>query len=177
MADFADRIIAGAWKGRKLVLPKSEGVRPTRNRVRQAAFNLLTARVAWDGARVADLCCGSGAWGLEAESRGAAEVYLVDKDVKVAAQNVAALGAGAVVVKDDVARWQPPALLDVVLADPPYDSGLAAKLVARAKDIGKAGSWWCVETAVGDIIEWDGFEAVEWRDYGVSRVWVGRWVG
>lgn len=174
MTEFADRIIAGEWKGRKLILPHSESVRPTRNRVRQAAFNLLTARVDWEGVSVVDLCCGSGAWGLEALSRGAKVAYLIDLDVKVAAKNVEALKANAEVVRGDVKAWRPPAPVDVVLADPPYDSRLAGKLVENAAAYGKPGSWWCVETAVGEIVEWDGFEAVEYRDYGVSRIWCAR---
>jgi len=175
MATFKDRIIAGRWRGRGLVLPKSESVRPTRNRVRQAAFNLLTARMAWQGTAVVDLCCGSGAWGLEAASRGAAKVVLVDSEVAVAKDNVAALGAGQVqVVKADVRAWAPGQAFDVVLADPPYGRGMAQALLARTETLGKGGSWWCVETASDEELDWNGFVDVDFRDYGVSRIWVGR---
>jgi len=170
---FYDRIIAGELKGRKIALPKSDEVRPTKNRVKQAVFNLLTARVDWEGAVVGDLFCGSGAWGLEAVSRGAAKVVCVDVDERCAAENVRALGLKTVsVVAGDVRTWSPPALLDVVLADPPYGKGLAQGLVARAAEIGKSGSWWSVETGKDDELVWDGFEDVDSRDYGASRVWV-----
>ena len=172
---FYDHIIAGTLKGRKVVLPKTDSVRPTKNRVKQAVFNLLGSRIDWDGMLVGDLFCGSGAWGLEAFSRGAKQVLCVDIDERTAALNIKTLAVGNVrAVSADVRQWSPPALLDVVLADPPYGRDLAAGLVARAALIGKSGSWWCVETGREDVMVWDGFEDVEFRDYGASRVWVAR---
>lgn len=174
---FYDRIIAGSLKGRKLLLPKSEGVRPSKNRVRQAVFNLLGARLDWQGLSVADLFCGSGAWGLEALSRGAAKVVLVDMDERTAAVNVQDLGAAkATVVGADVRQWKPAALADVVLLDPPYGKGLAQAVVDRAAQIAKPDSWWCVETGREEELVWNGFEDVEFRDYGASRIWVARYV-
>lgn len=172
---FTDRVIAGSLKGRKIALPKSDSVRPSKNRVRQAAFNILTARVEWHGAVVADLFCGSGAWGLEAASRGAKTVFCVDVDERTAAENIKALGAsGCKAVSADVRLWKAPAPCDVVLADPPYGKGLVQGVLARAGEIGKRGSWWCVETGRDDGLAWDGFGDVEYRDYGGSRVWIAR---
>ncbi len=174
---FYDRIIAGTLKGRKLLLPKSEGVRPSKNRVRQAVFNLLGARLNLDGLNVADLFCGSGAWGLEALSRGAAKVVLVDIDDRTAATNVKDLAAANVAVfAADVRQWKPITLLDVVLLDPPYGKGLAQGVIDRAALIGKPDSWWCVETGRDEPLNWDGFADVEYRDYGGSRVWVARYL-
>ncbi|PZP39607.1 MAG: 16S rRNA (guanine(966)-N(2))-methyltransferase RsmD [Pseudomonas fluorescens] len=170
---FYDHIIAGSLKGRKVVLPKSDGVRPSKNRVKQAVFNLLGARVEWEGAVVLDLFCGSGAWGLEALSRGAKSVICVDVDERVAAENIKSMGAsGCKAVSADVRLWKPPALADVVLLDPPYGKSLAQAVVKRAGEFGKSGSWWCVETGTDDEIIWDGFEDVKFRDYGASRVWI-----
>ena len=172
---FSDRIIAGTLKGRKLLLPKNDSVRPSKNRVRQAVFNLLGARLDWQGVSVTDLFCGSGAWGLEALSRGADKVILVDMDERTAAHNVKDLAvSGASVVSADVRQWTPPALLDVVLLDPPYGKGLAQAVIDRAAKLGKHGSWWCVETGRDEELLWDGFEEVAFRDYGASRVWVAR---
>lgn len=172
---FTDTIIAGELKGRKVALPKSDAVRPTKNRVKQAVFNLLGARLDWAGLAVGDLFCGSGAWGLEAVSRGAKSVVCVDMDERTASENIRNLNVGkAKAVSADVRQWAPPALLDVVLADPPYGKGLAQALVARAAVIGKPGSWWCVETGREDELAWDGFEDVTFRDYGASRIWVAR---
>lgn len=175
---FYDRIIAGTLKGRKVLLPKSEGVRPSKNRVRQAVFNLLGARLDWEDLSVADLFCGSGAWGLEALSRGAAKVVLVDMDDRTAATNVKDLGVStASVMGADVRQWKPAALLDVVLLDPPYGKDLAQGVIDRAALFGKPDSWWCVETGRDEELNWDSFEDVEHRDYGGSRVWVARFSG
>jgi 16S rRNA (guanine966-N2)-methyltransferase len=134
------RIIAGAAGGRRLETPKGADTRPTSERVREALFGALDARGAVDGAVVLDLFAGSGALGLEAASRGAREVVLVDsarEAVAVARRNAAALGlAGIRVVQAPVLRWLagpdvPTA--DLVLLDPPYgldDEALAAILGA-----------------------------------------------
>lgn len=172
---FFDRVIAGTLKGRKIALPKSGEVRPSKNRVRQAVFNTLISRTDLDGLVVGDLFCGSGAWGLEAASRGAQTVYCVDIDERTAYKNIKDLQAAQVkAVAADVRQWKPPALLDVVLADPPYGKGMAQALLNRAQEIGKSGSWWCIETGRDEELVWDGFDDISHKDYGASRVWVGR---
>ncbi|MDA0250951.1 MAG: 16S rRNA (guanine(966)-N(2))-methyltransferase RsmD [Actinomycetota bacterium] len=126
------RIVAGVAGGRRLAVPPS--ARPTTDRVREALFNVLAARLDLDGLRVLDLFAGSGALGLEALSRGAASVLLVDSDrraAEVIARNIGALGLpGAVVRRGPVAAVLAagaPDPVDLVLADPPYD--LAADAV------------------------------------------------
>jgi 16S rRNA (guanine966-N2)-methyltransferase len=124
------RIIAGAARGRRLETPRGAATRPTSDRVREALFGSLDARRVLDGAVVLDLFAGSGALGLEAASRGAAEVVLVDsarEAVAVARRNAVALGlAGVRVVQAPVQRWltgpDVPAA-DLVLLDPPYGFG------------------------------------------------------
>jgi 16S rRNA (guanine(966)-N(2))-methyltransferase RsmD len=91
------RIIAGSARGRRLAAPRGSATRPTADRVREAVFSILGARGAAP-ARVLDLYAGSGAFGLEALSRGAAEALLVDADAAACAlarKNVDALGFGA----------------------------------------------------------------------------------
>ena len=104
------------------------GTRPTTDRVREALFNVLAARLDFDGLRVLDLYAGSGALGLEALSRGAGQVLLVDSDARAAAvinRNVATVGLpGATVRRGTVAAVlaaRPGESVDLVLADPPYD--------------------------------------------------------
>lgn len=127
------RIIAGALKGRPLVAPRGAVTRPTADQVRIALMDTLTPRL--PGARVLDLFAGAGGVGLEALSRGAASVTLVEQDARAVAAlraNVAALDLAAVarVRRGDVLR-EIPALyragerFDVVFLDPPYDSRLA----------------------------------------------------
>lgn len=123
------RIIAGAVGGRRLEVPKGDLTRPTSDRVREAVFSGLDARGVLQGARVLDLFAGSGALGLEAASRGAGQVILVDSSrqaAEVARRNVAALGIRATVVLSSVQKFlagRTPVPQDVVLIDPPYGIG------------------------------------------------------
>ena len=131
------RIIAGRWKGHRLKPLKGRRVRPTTDRVREAWMSALGGRL--DGLAVVDLFAGSGALGLEALSRGASSVTLVEKarsSLRVIRANLELLGAAdeVTLVSDDVFRWLPevdePAW-DVALADPPYGTGDACRLVDR----------------------------------------------
>ncbi len=120
------RIVAGVAGGRRLAVPSS--ARPTTDRVREALFNVLAARLDFDGLHVADLYAGSGALGLEALSRGAASVLFIDSDRRAAetiARNIATVGLpGATVRRGQVAAVLGAGTarrMDLVLADPPYD--------------------------------------------------------
>ena len=120
------RIIAGTAGGRRLKVPRT-GVRPTGDRAREGLFNSLGSLLDLDGAAVLDLYAGSGALGLEALSRGAAQVVFVESAARVLPvlrDNVAVVGLpGARVVAGSVptvVAGPPPARFDLVLADPPY---------------------------------------------------------
>lgn len=132
------RIIGGEHRRRRLPVLDSPGLRPTPDRVRETLFNWLG--MATPGARVLDLFAGTGALGLEALSRGAAEATLVERDARVAralSDNLATLGidAAEVVVADAAgyleagpASTQPP--FSLVFLDPPFRQGLAAPCCA-----------------------------------------------
>ncbi|WP_138757621.1 16S rRNA (guanine(966)-N(2))-methyltransferase RsmD [Modestobacter altitudinis] len=120
------RIIAGSAGGRRLKVPRA-GVRPTGDRAREGLFNSLGSLLDLDGIRVLDLYAGSGALGLEALSRGAAEVVFVESGggvLPVLRENIAAVGLrGAVVLPGSVptvVAGAAPAGFDLVVADPPY---------------------------------------------------------
>jgi 16S rRNA (guanine966-N2)-methyltransferase len=128
------RIIAGAYKGRRLVTPRGEVTRPTADQVRIALMDTL---MPWlPDARVLDLFAGAGGVGLEALSRGASHVTLVERDARAVAalrENVASLGvADAVrILRDDVLRALATLRRDgdsfnVVFLDPPYEAELTA---------------------------------------------------
>jgi 16S rRNA (guanine966-N2)-methyltransferase len=123
------RITGGELRGRRLYVPKT-GVRPTTGRVREAIFSMLGGL---DADRVLDLFCGTGALGIEALSRGAADVTFVDTKPAVARRNVEALGleARAETVRADALPFmrRVEAQFDLVLCDPPYR--LADRLAAE----------------------------------------------
>jgi 16S rRNA (guanine966-N2)-methyltransferase len=138
------RIIGGALRGRRLVAPPGEATRPTADRVRQALFDML-AHAGWAqsgaedavaGARVLDAFAGTGALGLEAFSRGAAEVVFFETDPRARralAANIAACGLGerARVVAADATRPPSGTACSLVLLDPPYaEAGIAGRAVA-----------------------------------------------
>jgi len=126
------RIIAGQFRGCRLLGPKGSEIRPTSDRAREALFDILEhGEPPVRGARFLDLFCGTGAVGLEACSRGAAEVVLVDADqpaLRLARANIARLGSPAnlkVVAGDAAHLGTAPGRFDLVFLDPPYRSGLA----------------------------------------------------
>ena len=179
------RIGGGMAKGRRLAVP-ARGTRPTSERTREALFNTLRAHLDLGGAAVLDLYAGSGAVGLEALSRGAARVVLVESE-RTAAQtlqrNVATVGLpGAQVVRRPVSAALDAAAepFDLVFADPPYD--LPDTDVADLLDA-LAGRGWLAESAV-IVVErsarspepvWpSGIALITQRRYGDGRLWYGR---
>jgi len=142
------RIIAGAWRGRRLRFPASDAIRPTPDRVRETLFNWLAGRIA--GARCLDLFAGSGALGLEALSRGAAQVCFVEQD-GVAARALDAVlvewGArGAQVVRTEALQFLrgAPQTFDIVFLDPPFGS----ELLATAARLLESHAWLASEAMI-----------------------------
>jgi 16S rRNA (guanine966-N2)-methyltransferase len=166
------RVIAGAAGGRRLAVPRGTATRPTSDRAREGLFaSVLSELGSLDAKRVLDLYAGSGAVGLEALSRGAGHVLLVESDARAAAvikANVAAVGLpGAVVAADRAERLlarppaapggpsgqagtpdpepsHPPFRYDLVFADPPY--AVTAAAVTRVLTLLAAG--WLTDDAL-----------------------------
>lgn len=163
-------------------MPRS-GTRPTSDRVREAVFNALTARVDFAGLSVLDLYAGSGALGLEALSRGATSATFVEADARAAAViagNISALGARNASVRrgnvDTVLAGGTTRPVDLVFADPPYDlddAAVDAMLTAlAAAGWVAAGSLVLVErrSSSGPVSWPEGWDALSARRYGDTRV-------
>ncbi|MGI5144889.1 16S rRNA (guanine(966)-N(2))-methyltransferase RsmD [Plantactinospora sp. CA-294935] len=189
------RIVAGVLGGRRISAPPGGRTRPTSDRVREALFSAIEASTELAGARFADLYAGSGAVGLEALSRGAVQVLLVESDPRAARtirENLAALRstpaspvagtARLVTGKVGQVLGAPPegGPYDVVFADPPYavpDSELTA-VQAALRDQG-----WLAPDALLVIerssrtgpVDWvQGITAQRSRRYGETTLWYGR---
>ncbi len=127
------RIVAGIWRSRLLDIADVEGLRPTSERIRETLFNWLTMKVV--GARCLDLCAGTGALGLEALSRGAAESVFVEKSplaIAILRQNVAALETDkASVLQADALQYlrsDQCGQFDIVFLDPPFAADMLEDL-------------------------------------------------
>jgi len=141
------RVVGGAFRGRTLAAPKSQAIRPTADRLREALFNILVHAYGdpFSGARVLDLFAGTGALGVEALSRGAAFALFIDDGAEARAllrENVTTLGLGGTsrIFRRDATKLGPVHPVEpfsLAFLDPPYGQGLAAKALASAR----AGDW------------------------------------
>jgi len=183
------RIISGSARGRRLAVPPGSSTRPTSDRAREALFSTIESLIrSFAGARVLDLYAGSGAVGLEALSRGADHVLLVESDPAAARtirDNATKTGlAGAEVRAEPVERLlaggAPASPYDVVFLDPPYEvADDAVGIVVSALFDGG----WLAERALvvveratrGGEWQWPaGFEGDRSRRYGEATLWYGR---
>ena len=175
------RIIAGSHKGARIFAPKGRDTRPTADRVREAAFNLLGPGAAED-ANVLDLFAGSGAMGLEALSRGAAHVTFVESDREACCTinrnlDKLALENATVLCQDALSALRADARAgtryDLVLLDPPYRrfSSLQNAMIRHLPDILTPGGTLLVETGADEEPELPLSKRTS-RAYGAARLTV-----
>jgi 16S rRNA (guanine966-N2)-methyltransferase len=182
------RVVGGKFRGRALATPRSHGIRPTSDRLRETLFNILNHSydLPRDGTRVIDLFAGTGALGIEAISRGAAHALFVESGVEgrgVIRENMETFGLNGVakILRRDATDLGPAGTIapfDLVFLDPPYGKGLGEKALASAA----AGGWLkpdalCVlEERVGVAIEPpSGFETLDQREAGDSQLVFAVW--
>jgi len=177
------RIVGGDLRGRPLVTPRSDSIRPTSDRTREAVFNIIAH--GWpqhlEGARVLDLFAGTGALGLEALSRGAAQALFIEDSAEgrgLIRTNIEAFGlqGRAKIFRRDATRLGEPGTIapfNLVFADPPYGKGLAEQALQSAL----AGGWLTpdtlvvVEEAAGSPFQPpQGLSLIERRDWGDTGV-------
>jgi 16S rRNA (guanine966-N2)-methyltransferase len=172
------RVVGGRLRSRPIAGPKSDGLRPTADRLREALFNILAHGYGDPvaGARVLDLFAGTGALGIEANSRGAAFVLFVDDGVEARSllrNNTEALGLGGTtrIFRRDATTLGPAHPLEpftLAFLDPPYGKGLAERALAPPRDGG-----WLVKDALVIVEEAvaarfkapEGFNELERREY------------
>ena len=177
------RIVGGEFKGRALATPRSNDIRPTTDRTRESLFNILshTYPEALDGARVLDCFAGTGAVGLEALSRGAASVLFVETSVEgrgLLRTNIESMGlqGRAKIYRRDATSLGPVGTMepfDLMFADPPYGKGLGEQAFRAAQEGGwlNDGALAILEERAGvDPDVGDGFEAIESREFGDTRM-------
>jgi 16S rRNA (guanine966-N2)-methyltransferase len=168
------RVVAGRFRGRVLHSPRGRAVRPTSDKVRGAIFNVLGDV---EGLRVLDLFAGTGALGIEALSRGAAEATFVDTDPATAERNLELVGVDAPVHRRDALQWLRfgGGPYDLVFVDPPYSSAprlgeeltelLQAVLSQNARIVTESDKRAPLE--LGYPLEFE-------RDYGDTRIRIHR---
>lgn len=169
------RIIGGRYRGKRLQSPADQSIRPTGDRVRESLFNILDHQDLIRGSTFLDLFCGTGAVGLEAYSRGAVDVWLMDQDTSLAALNVDAFDRSKNIRlchQRALAREKPPFRFDVVFLDPPYQEGLIQPALSRLADgwLGSS-SWVVVELSTKETLGIpDGFLLRQERRYGRTKL-------
>lgn len=173
------RVIAGEWRGRKLLAPKNDATRPTADRTRETLFSMLASRLgSFEGLIVADLFAGSGALGIEALSRGAEQCLFGEQDrdaVDTLKKNLAALDATS---RADVRIGSVLALgparrnYDLLLIDAPYQTGAGSVALDKLSRLGWVGpeTLVSIETSEKESVEVAGFEIDTERRVGKAKL-------
>jgi len=173
------RVIAGEWRGRNLIAPTNDATRPTADRTRETLFSMLTSRVgSFEGLVAADLFAGSGALGIEALSRGAAQCLFAEQDRDaldalrknlgvLEATSRADIRAGSVMSLGPASRTY-----DLLMLDAPYDTGASSVALDKLNRLGWIGpdSWVSVETTHKETIAIAGFEIDVERKVGKAKL-------
>lgn len=172
------RITGGQWRGRRLNAPKGQDVRPASDRVRQAVFNILYSKgiVLDESINVLDLFCGTGAYGLEAQSRGAGHAIFVDTSPHYAAQNAESMASSFKIMKMNILKM--PSCdrshrAQLVFCDPPYKKDLALPALLHVAERGwiAPAARCVVETESGLDTDWpDIFTLEDRKRYGASQI-------
>lgn len=177
------RIVAGKFRGKSLLSPSDDSIRPTSDRTRESMFNILASRLSpnLDGLKVLDLFAGTGALGLEALSRGAASIVFVDTSAEsrgLIRDHIEAFGAGGVakLLRRDATSLGPAGTMgpmNLVFLDPPYGKGLGEQALLSLRD----GNWLAenvtivLEDSVDATLDLpEGFVLDDRRAYGAAAV-------
>lgn len=178
------RIVGGKYKGRAIAAPKSNDIRPTKDRTRESLFNILTHSYSdhLEGGRILELFAGTGAVGVEALSRGAEYVLFVETSIEgrgLLRQNIDNLSLQGCtrVFRRDATKLGPRGTVekfDILFADPPYARGLGEKAIISAADHDWLNEGAAVILEEHSAIEPkldDRFKLHDTRSFGEAQMW------
>lgn len=178
------RIIGGRYRGKKLVSPASENVRPTSDKAREALFNILRSRLGgnYGNLKLLDVFAGSGAFALEALSQGFGEVALVDIDTKDLQKNANLFPSEQNRIKIVRADASKPFELvekyDVLFMDAPYNKGLSEKALIHAVPHLAPEALCLIEIEKNESCALPGqYQLLDERRYGLAKVLIARFIG
>jgi 16S rRNA (guanine966-N2)-methyltransferase len=173
------RIISGKFRGRKIIAPKGDTTRPTGDRTRETLFNMLASRLgSFEGLSVADLFAGSGALGIEALSRGAANCLFVEDNPEALValrKNIDALDLRDLtkIEQRSVTRLgSARAAFDLLLLDPPYGTGAGSVALDRFLRLGWIAphTWIALETGAREDVDIKGLTIEAERVVGKAKL-------
>ncbi len=173
------RIISGIYRGKKLISPDSPDVRPTSDRARESVFNILQSKLNKPLCEIclADVFAGSGAFALEAISRGVKKAFLIDLDTRSASKNIALFPKEKErihLIKSDVQKLPlAPCACELIFMDAPYKKGLSEKALASLYE-----KKWLADNALlivevektENLIVPEPFETIDTRIYGLAKI-------
>jgi len=174
------RIIGGLYRGKNLLSPQTGNIRPTSDKARESIFNILYSKLTktWDQINLADIFTGSGAFGLEAVSRGAKSVALVDIDTASATKNIALFpnekNKITLIRADASSLPHSRQKFDIIFMDAPYHKGLSEQALSSIlKNNWLAPDGICViETAADETLEIpQPLKLIDERSYGIAKFW------
>ncbi len=179
------RIISGSARGKHLQTFKSNAIRPTSDRVREALFSILTSKIGTlEGLKVLDICAGTGALGLEALSRGATAAVFIDSSHQatgVIARNCTAcrFNSGVTIIKDSYVKALPRLSgqhFDLIFIDPPYAINLLPQIIEAVSTLTLLahGGFICAEESssieIASII--GAYTCIDTRTYGDTAIYL-----
>ena len=172
------RIISGKYRGKKLTAPIPIGIRPTEDRVREAVFNILYSICPnFEGKNILDVFAGTGAFGLEALSRGAAKICFIDQNIQTLQKNIALFETDSKsieILRADILNLpRAKNTFDIVFSDAPYDQGLNEKALQNLalKGFLKNGALCIVETRKNESLSLpETFHLEDERTYGMAKI-------
>lgn len=177
------RIVGGKYRGKKLISPVSQNVRPTSDKAREAIFNIMRSRIGNDFSKLClvDVFAGSGAFGLEALSNGFMRVALIDKDTTDLMKNVKLfpLEKNKIsIVRADVEKnLNFEERFDVLFSDAPYNKGLTEKALLNLVPFLNDGAMCFIEVEKNEKCNLpQQFKIVDERIYGVAKIIVAEFI-